>query len=153
MAISIDWKTKVITVPQADLTPVSGSLYDLDTDAFRLDLKALESTSDGMAFERTHRHNTQYVIVGVTYARAIEIINDYSIEFEDTGSLYSVRLVGSNNNFFDIQNGILVQNLVQVIPGNSAGLQMVSTGSGLSTEEHNQLMSRPSAEDILDEVT
>jgi hypothetical protein len=40
MAISIDWGTKVIFVPQADLTFVSGTLYSLDVDQFRKDLNA-----------------------------------------------------------------------------------------------------------------
>lgn len=120
MAISINWATKVIFIPQADLTPISGSLYALDTDIFRLALKDIEDSEEGQVFPDTHRHNTEVTVAGTTFARVIEIINGYSVEFED--GAYSVRLEGSNNNIFDIQNGILVQNNVQVIPGNSAGL-------------------------------
>jgi hypothetical protein len=119
MAISVNWNTKVIFVPQVDLVLVSGTLYELDTNAFRLELKDLED-DEGIPFLDTHRHNTEVTVAGTTFARVIEIINGYSIEFED--GQYSVRLVGSNNNFFDVDNGILVQNQVQVIPGNSAGL-------------------------------
>ena len=122
MAISIDWGTKVITIPQADLTHVTGSLYELDTDWFRLQLKSLEDDEEGMAFPDTHRHNTEVTVAGVTYARTIEIINGYSITFEDTSALYTVRLAGSNNNMFDVENGILNQNDVQIISTNSAGL-------------------------------
>jgi hypothetical protein len=119
--LTIDWgNTYKIQVPQSYLTLVSGTLYELDTDQFRLDLKALEASDDGMPFPKTHDHNTQYTVAGVTYARSIEILSPYSVEFEN--SAYSVRLTGSNNNIFDIQNGILVQNQVQVIPTNSAGL-------------------------------
>ena len=141
MTISIDWATKIITIPQSDLTLISGTLYELDTDWFRRELKGLEDSSDGMAFERTHKHNTEVTVAGVTYARFLEIINGYSIEFE--AGTYSVRLAGSNNNFFDIENGILVQNTVQVIAQNSAGLIVTNTGGssgGLTTEEHNKLM-------------
>ena len=137
MAITITWGTKIINVPQADLTNISGTLYELDTDAFRLALKDLEDGEEGMAFPDTHRHNTEVTVAGVTYARVIEIINGYSITFED--GQYSVRLVGSNNNFFDVENGILNQNQVQIIPGNSAGLIVKSIGSGLSTEEQTKL--------------
>lgn len=137
MAISITWGTKVITIPQSYLTLITGSLYELDTDQFRLDLKALEDDEEGVAFPDTHRHNTEITIAGVTYARTIEIINGYSITFEN-GS-YSVRLSGSNNNFFDVENGILNQNNVQVISQNSAGLIVKSIGSGLSTEEATKL--------------
>jgi len=131
MAVTIDWATKVISIPQADLTLVSGTLYELDTNAFRLELKNIED-GEGMPFPDTHRHNTEVTVAGTTYARTLEIINGYSVEFED--GQYSVRLVGSNNNFFDVEAGILVQNQVQVIPGNSAGL-VVAGGSeaGIAT--------------------
>jgi len=120
VAISVDWASGLITVPQDYLTLITGTLYELDTDQFRLDLKDLEDDVEGIPFPDTHRHNTAVTVAGTTFARTIEIINGYSVEFED--GAYSVRLVGSNNNLFDIQNGILVQNQVQVIPTNSAGL-------------------------------
>ncbi len=126
MVISIGWNTLVIHIPKADLTHIQGTLYELDTDSFRLTLKDLEDSDDGMAFPRTHKHNTEVTVAGTTYARFVEIINNYSVEFEN--GLYSVRLVGSNNNIFDIQNGVLVQNSVQVIPGNAAGLIVTSSG-------------------------
>jgi hypothetical protein len=126
MPISIDWGTKVISVPQSYLTNITGTLYELDTNQFRLDLKALEDDEAGMPFPDTHRHNTEVTVVGVTYARVIEIINDYSITFED--GQYSVRLAGSNNNFFDVENGILNQNQVQVIAQNAAGLIVTAEG-------------------------
>jgi len=138
MAVTIDWGNKIIEIPKDYLTVIAGTLYELDTDQLRLDLKSLEDSEEGMMFEDTHRHNTSVTVAGVTYARFIEIINGYSITFED--GQYTVRLVGSNNNFFDVENGILNQNQVQVIAGNSAGLVVISSGSGLSTAEHDQLM-------------
>jgi hypothetical protein len=119
--LTIDWgNTYKIQIPQSYLTLISGTLYELDTDQFRLDLKSLEASEEGMPFPKTHNHNTEYIIAGVTYARSIEILSPYSVEFEDLA--YSVKLTGSNNNIWDIQSGILVQNQVQVIPTNSAGL-------------------------------
>lgn len=128
MAISIDWGNKIINVPQSYLTLITGTLYELDTDQFRLDLKALEDDEEGMPFPDTHRHNTEVTVVGVTYARVIEIINGYSVTFEN-GS-YSVRLAGSNNNIFDVENGILNQNTVQIISQNAAGLIVSEGGEG-----------------------
>jgi hypothetical protein len=138
MALSVDWPSGVITIPKADLTLVSGSLYELDTDAFRLELKALEAAAtEGITFLKTHNHNTEYTVAGVTYARAIIILAPYSVEFED--GAYSVRLAGSNNNIFDVEAGILVQNSVQVIGQNSAGLIVVNSGSGLTATEQARL--------------
>lgn len=132
MALSIDWgNTYVITVPRADLTLVSGTLYELDVNAFRLELKSLEDDAAGMPYPRTHNHNTEVTVAGITFARFVEILPPYSVEFEN--GPYSVRLVGANNNVFDIENGILSQNQVQVISNNSAGL-VSSSGSGPAVE-------------------
>ena len=148
MAISIDWATKVISVFQVDLTPISGTLYEMDTDQFRKDLKSLEDGEEGMPFDDTHQHNTEVTVAGVTYARFIEIINGYSITFED--GQYSVRLAGSNNNFFDVENGILNQNQVQIIPGNAAGLIVKVIGSGVTEQDKLDIADRVMDELIAD---
>lgn len=135
MVISVDWGTRVISVPQSFLSFVSGTLYALDTDVFRLALKDLEDDSEGIPFLDTHSHNTQVTIAGVTYAQTIEIINNYTVTFED--GQYAVRLDGSNNNIFD--EGIINRNQVSIIPTNSAGLQIVNQGSGLDPSEQLQL--------------
>ena len=127
MAITVDWLTKIVSVPQADITFVSGTLYELDTDWFRLQLKAIEASEEGIPFDDIHLHNTSVTVAGTTFFRTIEIINGYSIQFTPD-SQWSVRLAGSNNNIFDVENGILVQNQVQVIAQNSAGGQIVETG-------------------------
>ena len=120
MAISVNPLTHVITIPQADLTLVSGTLYTLDTNDFRGWLNGWNDSAEGMVQPKTHNHFTEYEVAGTTYARAIIILAPYSVTFED-GS-YSVQLTGSNNNIWDVENGILNRNQVQVIPGNSAGL-------------------------------
>lgn len=127
MAISINHATKVISVPLADLTPVSGSLYELDVDAFRKTLKGLEDDADGMVLVDTHRHNTAVTLGGVTLARTIEIINGYTVTFED--GQYAVRLVGANNNIADV----LSVNQVSLRSNNSAGL--IVSGSGVTAQD------------------
>lgn len=139
MAISIDFATKIITVPQADLTLVSGSLFDLPTETkFRADVNALMDDEEGIVFEDPILHNTEVSIVGVTYSRFIEIINGYSVTFENL--VYSVRMTESNNNLFDVENGILnPSGNVTVVGQNSAGLQTVSSGSGLDAGQDSKL--------------
>ncbi len=133
MALTVDPLTYVILILQADLTLISGTIYSLDTDAFRLELKAWEDDEEGIVQTKTHNHNTEVVIAGVTYARAVDMLSPYSIEFED--GQYTVILEGSNNNIFDVENGILVQNQVQVISTNSAGLITVVSGSGVTEQD------------------
>jgi len=119
MSVSIDWGAKIINVPKSYLDPVSGSTYKMDLDVFHLDLKSLEDSEAGMVFPDTHRHNTEIVLGGVTYARFVEIINGYTITFED--GQYIVNLVGANNNVLDVTN----INQVSIRSSNSAGLVTV----------------------------
>lgn len=120
--ITIDWATKVIDVPQADLTDLGGGVYELDVDQFRLELKDLEDSDEGMLWDATHRHNTEVTLSGTTYARSVEIINGYTVEFEDGN--YTVKCVGANHNIGDVK----VVNSVSLIIGNSAGLIAVGGG-------------------------
>jgi len=144
MAFSVNPLTYKISIPKTDLTLVSGTLYTYDTDTFRLALKAWEASVEGIVHQKTHNHNTEVTIAGVVYARAIAILSPYSIEFED--GQYSVKLTGSNNDIWDIQSGILVQNQVQVIPTNAAGLIVTAGGGGGSTADeiwhHGEAYSR-----------
>jgi len=137
VAVSVDWHTGVISVPKADLTLVSGTLYELDTDAFRLTLKDLEDDPAGMPWTKTHDHSAEFTVAGTTFARVIEIIPPYKVEFED--GQYSVRLTGSNNNIFDVENGILVQNQVQVISANSAGLAVREVVADVNVTKVNSI--------------
>jgi hypothetical protein len=122
MAITVDWITKTFFVPQSDLSLVTGTLYELDTETgFRQEINALMASAEGIVFEDSIQHFTEYTVAGVTYARAISLINGYNITFTPDMQ-WSVRLSGSNNNLFDIEAGVLNQNQVQVIPQNSAGL-------------------------------
>lgn len=138
MAITIDWGQKIIHVPQADLTPVGGLVYELDVEAFRLALKDLEDDEAGTVFPDTHRHNTEVTLSGVTYARTVEIINGYTISFEDTGVPYVVSCVGANHNLGDVTN---FDGSSSLLIGNSAGLIVRNIGSGLSPEQDARLVS------------
>lgn len=134
--ISIDWESKVIFVPQGDLIPSGGAVYELDVNWFRLQLKDLEDSEIGMPFPVTHRHNTQVTLSGVTYARTFEIINGYTVEFENGN--YVVVCSGANHNIADVK----VLNSVSIVVGNAAGLIVSETGtSGLTPEESAALIS------------
>lgn len=123
--ISIDWSTKIIFIPQAYLTNLGGGIYELDVDTFRLDLKDLEDSEDGMMFLKTHNHNSTVTLSGVTYARTFEVINGYIVEFEDGN--YTTKCVGANHNISDVK----IVNQVSLLIGNSAGLIQITSGSGV----------------------
>jgi len=134
MAISINWATKVINIPQNYLTDLGGGIYELDVNTFRLDLRDIEDNEDGIPFQYTHTHNTEVTLGGITLSRVFEIIPPYTVTFED--GQYAVNLVGANNNIADRTN----VNQVSVRSSNSAGMVTVNSGSGLTAEQHAQLM-------------
>ena len=131
MIVLIDWPTGVITIPQNQLTHLSGANYELDVDAFRLALKDMEDNEEGQVWPDTHRHATASTLSGVTYARQVEILSPYTITFEDVGTPYTVNCVGANHNIADVKN----VNQVSLIVGNSAGLISVTSGSGVTAQD------------------
>lgn len=130
MAISIDPATFIISVPKADLTLVQSSPFEvreLDLNWFRLQLKAYEAETYGMYLLKTHDHNTEVSLGGLTFARVIEILPPYTITFENGN--YAVNLVNANSNVSDKTN----LNQVQVRSANSAGL-VASTAAITATD-------------------
>lgn len=120
MAISIDWGTSVITVNKADMVlvqSVPSIIYELDLNAFRIEIKDLEDTDNGMMFTDTHLHNPPVSVGGAVLARVVEILSPYTVTFED--GQYRVNTVGANSNISERIN----VNQVSVSTSNSAGLQ------------------------------
>jgi len=120
MTISVDWaNTKVISVEKSDMVLVQATpieVYDLDLDSFRLTLLDLQDDPEGRPWQRTYRHNTEVLLGGLTYARTIEILEPYTVTFED--GQYAVNLTGANSNVGDRVN----VNQVSVRSQNSAGM-------------------------------
>lgn len=117
----VDWPTKIIFVPRLFMTETATNVFELNLDVFRLKLRELEATEVGMPYIKTHEHNTEVTLSGVPYARIVEIINGYTVTFEDLP--YRVNGIGANSNVADVVN----LNQVQYSPNNSAGLITVET--------------------------
>ena len=119
MTISINWSTGVINVPKTDMTLIQSTpieIRELNLNTFRLTLKDLEDDEEGMPFPKTHNHNTTVTVGGVQLARVVEILEPYTITFEN--GAYAVNLVAANSNVADRLN----LNQVSVRASNSAGL-------------------------------
>ena len=149
MAPNIDWINRIIEIRKSDLTHVSGKVYQMDLNEFRLQLKDLED-DEGIVYVDTHRHSTAVNLGGVTLARVIEIINDYTITFEN--GVYAVNLVGANSNVADVLN----LNQVSVRSNNSAGLinttiDAGSTGTSGITDQDKDDIVQGVRDSILDE--
>jgi len=119
VAITIDWGTKVINIPRADLQlvqSVPNEVRQLDIDDFRRTLNDLQDDAVGMPYPTTHQHVQPVTVGGVTLARVVEVINGYTLTFED--GIYAVNLSGANSNLADVTN----LNSVSLRTANSAGL-------------------------------
>lgn len=117
--LEIDWHNRIIYVPRTYMTLVQSTpveIRELNSDVFRLELKSLEDEPVGMAYPDTHKHVPSVSVGGVELAKIIEIINGYTITFED--GQYAVNITRSNNNIGDVIN----VNQVSVRSANSAGL-------------------------------
>lgn len=135
MAYSVDWIAKVITIPVSDLTLVSGTRYQLPMADFLAECRRLEwAGADGLWAPAILDHtNAKADFAGADYAGFDEVINGYTVTFSAPAT--RVDLVGSNNNIIDVLN----VTGISVVPSNSAGLQLVATGSGLSASEQTEL--------------
>ena len=132
MATTISWATGVIFVPRADMTllqTVPYEIRELNTDEWRVELRDLEDDPEGRPWPRTHNHNTDVTLQGVTYAPQLILLAPYTITFED--GLYAVNIVGTNNNVLERTN----KNQVSVNASNSAGLIIVETGTGITEQD------------------
>lgn len=132
---SVDWFAKTIVIPVSDLTLVSGTRYRLDMAAFLAECRRLEwAFADGLWAESILNHvDAQLDFAGSDYAAFDKVVNGYSVQFSAPAT--RVDLVGSNNNIIDV----FIVNGISVVPSNSAGLQKVTSGSGLSVEQAKQL--------------
>ncbi len=133
MAISVNWATLVITVPKADTTlvdigPPEIRSYDVYEKLWK-ELKDIEDSEEGMPFLDTQSHNPPVTVSGLLLARVIQIINGYTVEFED--GQYQVNLLGANHNVGDVR----VANQVSLATQNSAGLITIDVAGGVTDDQ------------------
>lgn len=123
MAISIDYLTKIIFVPRADLVEIQNTpsfVYQLNMEWFYREVTDLQDDQAGSPFVDACVNTAPVDVGGVLLARVIQIINGYFVEFED--GQYAVNLTGANTNLQDVT----IVNQVSIRPNNSAGLQDLS---------------------------
>lgn len=117
MAYSVNWATKVVTIPKADTTLVSSSpdVRSLDVTTLWQNLIDIQDNEVGINFLDIVRNTTPLTVAGITLARVVEIINGYTLTFED--GPWAVNIIGGNSNVADVVN----KNQVSVNTSNSAG--------------------------------
>ena len=134
MSYSVNWSTQLITIPLADLTLVSTGLYQLNLSDFHEEIRRLEwEFTEGLPWPHIIDYVASVTFGGVTLAPVITVTNGYTVEFE--AGMYAVNLVGANSNIADVA----VINGVSIRPQNSAGLQVVTQGSGVTAQDKTDI--------------
>jgi len=148
VAYAIDWVAQIITIPTSDLTLVSGLRYSLIMSECLAEIRRLEwEFSDGLWAPAILEHSdTRFDFAGADYAPFDKFINGYTVQI--SGIAERVDLLGSNNNFADV----LIPTGVTIVTFNSAGLQLVTVGSGV-TEHDKEDISGLSRDKILSTIS
>lgn len=106
MAISVNWLTRVVTVPQTDLVLLAPDCYQLNLGGFHDKLRDLEASATGVLYPPIHKY-LNLTIPGAGTHEVIEIINEYTLEFTPEGS-YIVKVEGGNSNVAGATNNTIV---------------------------------------------
>ena len=120
MTVTVDWGNLTVHIARSEMLLVQSvpvEIRQLDLTSFRYALHDIQDSEAGMVYPTIHTHNSSVTVAGVTLAQVVEIVNNYTITFED--GLYNVNIVGGNSNVADRVN----KNQVGVNTANSAGLQ------------------------------
>jgi len=114
MPVTVDWSTSpyLITIPQSELTLVSGTRYTITINYLWQLLRDFSDSEEATPFPVLYRR-----IPATASTPAITEFNDpaYAAEFED--GAYSVEFINGNTNFRDVE----VKNSVSVGTNNTTG--------------------------------
>jgi hypothetical protein len=131
MSYSVDWATKIITVPLADLTLISGSNYSLNAGDFWIEMRRLEaSPGDGLWAEQAVEYVNTQVLSGITYSAIVKLINSYTWNTDTTNK--NIFLIGFNSNLLDV---FIPGSGISVLANNSGGKIDAGGGAGASAQE------------------
>lgn len=121
MAYTVDWITKIFTIPQGDLTFVSGNNYSLSLVDVHEELRRLEwAFADGLWAPNIVKFYETVTLSGIPKSPSVEIVNGYTFDF--TGSNYNVILTDYDNNLVDVY---IPSNGISILGNNSVGRQTV----------------------------
>ena len=136
MTYSINWVSKVITIPQSDLTFSNGNNYLLSLVDVHNEIRRLEwAFIDGLWAEQIAKFYETVTLSGVPKSPSLEIINSYTLNF--TGSNYNVILTDYDNNLVDVY---IPSNGISILGNNSVGRQTINSGSGLDATQDARLI-------------
>ncbi len=135
MTIAISHVSREIFIQQGDLTFVGGTFFKHDTEIFRNTINDYMDNEEFIYLPDPMFRKSPTTVAGTTLVQSIEIINGFNITYDPSPGPYTVQLEGSNNNLWSVQDGVLNQNVVQVIPTNSAGLVISEVGSGVTAQD------------------
>jgi len=131
MSYSVDWVAKIFTIPQGDLSFLSGNNYSLSLVDVHEELRRLEwAFADGLWAPRIANWYETVTLSGIPKTPSVEITNGYTFDF--TGSNYNVILTDYDNNLVDVY---IPSNGISILGNNSVGRQTIVSGSGVTEQD------------------
>jgi len=118
--VTVIWDKREIFVPKSYMIQVQttpSEIWQLSIPVFKNTLGDLLDDAEGVIYPDIFKFNPTTDVGGVMLAPVVEILDPYTITFED--GQYAVNLVGANSNIADRVN----VNNVSVRSSNSVGLQ------------------------------
>lgn len=119
IGVYADWPNYIFHVPKDTLPLVQSvptEIRECSLNWLRLQILALEDDPEAMTFPTVFSHFPEVTLGSLTFAKVMEMLEPYTITFED--GQYAVDLTGANSNFGDRVN----VNQVSVRSANSAGM-------------------------------
>jgi hypothetical protein len=126
MSYSVNWTTRVVTIPLADMTLISGTNYSLNTDDVWLEMRRLEALpTEGLWVEQSIEYVNTQILSGITYSAIVKMINGFTWDTDTTNK--TISLLGFNSNLLDT---FIPGSGVSVLANNSGGL-IINQGQSL----------------------
>ena len=136
MAYSVDWVNRIITIPQSDLTLISGVNYSLDITDVHIEIRRLENDfNEGLWAAQVIDFKETVIVSGISKSPTVLFINNYQIAIG--GSNINVFLSGPDSNLVDV---FIPGNGVSIVGNNSVGKQQV--GSGVTEQDKLDIADR-----------
>ena len=122
MSYSVNWVTKLITIPLSDLTLVSGSNYTLAVADVHDEIRRLEwEQSGGLWAPYILNHYPTVTLSGIPKTRTVEMVNGYTWNVDSTN--INISLIGIDSNLLDTY---IPGNGISLLANNSVGKQDVA---------------------------
>lgn len=100
--MTVDWQNKIVHIEINDLKSVAQNIYELNPLDFKEKAQGFEASEEGILHDEIVEYKPPIYLDGATVPDVVEVVNGYTITFED--GQYAVNLKGANSNIAEVTN-------------------------------------------------